>query len=384
MQSVDFRTLFPVINRHCWLNHAAISAWPKPVINAARQFVDINERQGALDYEAWLAKEEQLRTQIAQFIHAPTPLDISLLRNTSEGLNIIAKGIDWHSGDEIVLPANEFPSNRLPWDQLQTQGVKVIPVILNHDAPEQSLIDAVNPKTRLIALSSVQFDTGLRLDLAPIVQAARRSNALISVDGIQQLGALPINVQTLDIDFLVCGTHKWLMAPEGMGFLWTRENIRAKMKVALPGWRMYTDPFNFCRTEWAPPSCGRRFETGTVNMFGIHTLSAAIKLLEDLNPAITGEALLDRTDYLIERLEHIDGIELITPRRRQQRAGIVCIKANHLNPDCLLEHLAADGIHIAKRGTNLRISPHFYTPFEQLDLVIAKLSDQRWCDQCSV
>lgn len=383
MQSVDLRALFPVIDRHIWLNHAAISAWPKPVIEAARQFVEVNEQQGALDYEAWMATEERLRTQIAQLINAPTERDISLLRNTSEGLNIIAQGINWQPGDEIILPANEFPSNRLPWEQMQSQGVRVITVTLDSDCPEQSLIDAIRPNTRLIALSSVQFDTGLRLDLPSIVQAGRRYDALISVDAIQHIGALPIDVQALDIDFLVCGSHKWLMSAEGMGFLWTREDIRTKMRVALPGWRMYTDPFNFCRTDWDPPQCGRRFETGTVNMFGIHTLSAAIKLLLDLNPQITADQLLDRTDYLTERLEHIEGIELITPRNRQQRAGIVCVKACDLNADCLVEQLAADGIHIAKRGKNLRISPHFYTPFEQLDKLMARLSDRDWCHQCS-
>ncbi len=383
MHQIDHSKLFPVIDRHIWLNHAAISAWPTPVIEAAQSFVDENRLHGALNYDAWVATEDQLRAQLAEFIHAPSAEDISLLRNTSEALNIIAQGLHWAPGDEVLFPANEFPSNLLPWEWLEKKGVVPKAVELSADHPEQDLINAMTPKTRLAAASSVQFDTGLKLDLASIGEACRQHNALFSVDVIQHLGALPLDVSSLPIDFVVCGSHKWLMAPEGTGFLWSSASARAEMDVALPGWRMYPDPFNFNRADWTPPQTGRRFETGTVNMFGIHGLSAAISLLSDLGTEVTGEALLDRTDYLVKTLSKHPNIELISPIERENRAGIVCFKARNTDAERMVQALADDEIYVAKRGHNIRVSPHFFTPYHQIDAFLNRVEDSKLWQQCA-
>jgi len=325
-----------------------------------------------------MAKEEGLRGQIAEYIHAPDAEDISLLRNTSEGLNIIATGIAWQAGDEVLFPANEFPSNMLPWQWLEQKGVIARPIPLCPEHPESALLEAIGPKTRLVAVSSVQFDTGLKLDLQLISSACKAHDALFSVDAIQHLGALPMDVQAIDMDFLVCGSHKWLMAPEGVGFLWTKESVRNTMDVALPGWRMYHDPFNFNRTDWTPPCSGRRFETGTVNMFGLHGLSAALDLLSELDPKRTGEELLDRTDHIVAALQDAPQINLITPTPREQRAGIVCFGTQTADAERVVEQLAAEDIYVAKRGHNIRVSPHFFTPLDQIDAFLSRVTDMRW------
>lgn len=383
MPHMDHAEVFPVINRHVWLNHAAISAWPLPVIQAAQNFVLENQLHGALNYESWLNTEERLRDQLAALINAPSAEDISLLRNTSEALNIIAQGLSWSPGDEVVFPANEFPSNLLPWSRLKQIGVTPKAVQLSKSNPEQDLIDAMGPKTRLVAVSSVQFDTGLRLDLARIGQACRDNQALFCVDVIQHLGALPLDVSACPIDFIVCGSHKWLMAPEGVGFMWSRASARSAMDVTLPGWRMYPDPFNFNRTDWTPPESGRRFETGTVNMFGLHGLSAAISLLMELDPQKTGAALLDRTDYLYQALSDNRAIDMVTPADRENRAGILCFRAKDTDAECMVETLANEEIYVAKRGHNIRVSPHFYTPYEQLDRFLNRIEDARLWQSCA-
>jgi len=380
---MDHAELFPVINRHIWLNHAAISAWPLPVIQAAQNFVHENQYYGALNYENWLATEERLRSQLAELIDAPSAEDISLLRNTSEALNIIAQGLNWSAGDEVVFPANEFPSNLLPWQWLEKAGVIPKAVELSTIDPEQDLIDAMGPRTRLVAASSVQFDTGLRLDLTRIGQASRDNNALFAVDVIQHLGALPLNVSALPIDFVVCGSHKWLMAPEGVGFMWSRATARSQMEVALPGWRMYADPFNFTRSDWTPPETGRRFETGTVNMFGLHCLAASISLLMELDPQKTGGDLLDRSDYLFKALSDNPRIEMVSPTQRDRRAGIVCFRAKHTDAQLMVETLANEDIYVAKRGDNIRVSPHFYTPYAQLDTFLSRFEDARLWQACA-
>jgi selenocysteine lyase/cysteine desulfurase len=383
MPEFEDATLFPVIKRHHWLNHAAISAWPEPVIGAAQKFVSDNQHHGALHYEDWMANEEALRGQLAKFLDADSADDISLLRNTSEALNIIATGLSWSPGDEVIFPANEFPSNLLPWAALEAQGVVVKAVTLSKTQPEQDIIAQITPKTRLVSVSAVQFDTGVRLDLDAIGQAAHHAGALFCVDAIQMLGALPLSVRHLPVDFVVSGSHKWLMAPEGMGFMWSRRGVRERMKVALPGWRMYDDPFNFNRTDWTPPPTGRRFETGTVNMFGVHGLAAAIDLLIKLGPERTASALLDRTDHIVNALSQSPNIDLLTPVERERRAGIVCFRVHGTDAECMVNQLAEQDIFVAKRGHNIRVSPHFYTPYDQIDAFLARIQDTQLLADCA-
>ena len=383
MPDFEDPTLFPVIHRHHWLNHAAISAWPAPVIAAAQEFVRDNQQHGALHYEDWMAREDALREQLANFLDAASPDDISLVRNTSEALNIIATGLTWSPGDEVIFPANEFPSNLLPWKALEAQGVVAKSIELSHTHPEQDIIAQITPDTRLVAVSAVQFDTGVRLDLDAIGQAAHQVGALFCVDAIQMLGALPLSTERSPVDFVVSGSHKWLMAPEGMGFMWSRRSVREQMHVALPGWRMYADPFNFNRTDWNPPMTGRRFETGTVNMFGIHGLSAAIDLLMKLGPEQTAHALLDRTDHIVTTLSKAPEIELLTPTERSRRAGIVCFRVHGTDAECMVNELANKQIFVAKRGHNIRVSPHFYTPFDQIDAFLESVQDAQLLTTCA-
>jgi len=383
MPEFENNTLFPVIDRHHWLNHAAISAWPKPVIEAAQRFVSENQHHGATHYDDWMAQEDALRRLLATFLDAASAEDISLVRNTSEALNIIATGLSWSTGDEVVFPANEFPSNLLPWHALAPQGVVIKPVELSKDTPEQDLIAHITPRTRLVSVSAVQFDTGVRLNLDTIGRAAHEAGALFCVDAIQMLGALPLSTSKLPVDFVVSGSHKWLMAPEGMGFMWSRQSVREQMSVALPGWRMYDDPFNFNRTEWTPPLTGRRFETGTVNMFGVHTLSAAIQLLQALGPMETATALLDRTDHVVDALSQMTQVQLLTPRERARRAGIVCFQVQGTDAECMVNQLASDQIHVARRGHNVRVSPHFFTPKEQIDAFLNRVTDAQWLSACA-
>lgn len=367
MPQLELNELFPVIDRHIWLNHAAISAWPKPVIEALSAFVEENSSLGASQYDQWMETEDSLRVSIKRLLNADSVDDITLLRNTSEGLNIIAQGIQWTEGDEIVVFHNEFPSNLLPWLWLRNQGVEVREVHCRTPEATESLISALSNQTKLVAVSSVQFDTGIRIDLKRLGEACQQHGALLCVDAIQHLGALPLDVSKLAVDFVVCGSHKWLMAPEGLGLMWSKPSVRSQLTVALPGWRMYEDPFDFNRTDWQPPRSGKRFETGTINMFGVHGLLASIDLLNSLNPDETGLALLARTQHIIDRLNHFSQVQLITPKPQDQHAGIVAFSIEDVDLKSVVEKLHSQEIYVAKRGDALRLSPHFYTPIAQID-----------------
>lgn len=370
LNSASVAELFPVIGRRTWLNHAAISPWPEPVSKAMQDFVSDNASQGPLGYGRWLQVEQRLRELAPALLGQENADDIALVSNTSTGLNRIARGLDWQAGDSVVFMAEDFPSNTLPWMALERLGVQPRPVSLDTHDPERSLIAAIGPSTRLLAVSSVHYENGHRLDLARLGEACSRHGVLFCIDAIQHLGALPLDVDQVQADFVVAGSHKWLLAPEGLALFWSRPEARALLDVVEPGWRMFPDPFNFSRPDWTPPNSARRFEPGTLNTAAIHGLEASVSLLVEQGMDRVGSALLDRTDLLTEALESVPRIWLTSPIAREHRAGIVSLVIDGVDPESALAQLTLHGIHAAIRGRCLRLSPHFYTPMQQLEAAI--------------
>src|SRR5690606_10525724 len=211
----DWTDEFPQDKDLCYLNHAAVAPWPKRSHDAVVRFAAENVTHGARHYPRWLAIEVHLREQLQRLVNAPSSADISLLKNTSEGLSVIAAGLDWQPGDRVLISNQEFPSNRIPWQALARVGVTVDQADIGGDDPEAALIAAMTPETRLLSISSVQYGTGLRMDLARLGEACRERGILFCVDAIQSLGVLPMDVQAINADFVVADGHKWMLGPEG-------------------------------------------------------------------------------------------------------------------------------------------------------------------------
>lgn len=359
-------TRFPVLEQRIWLNHAAISPWPAAVIEAMRDFVEDNAAYGALHYPDWLETEQRLRQRACRLLGAELE-DLALVKNTSDGLCLIAAGLDWQPGDAVVCSAGEFPSNLLPWQQLPPAYVERRLVAFDPEDPEAALIAALDARARVLAVSSVRYDSGVRLDLKRLAAACSAHDTLLVVDAIQHLGALALDVAELQADFVVGGSHKWLLAPEGLALFWSRPAARAQLKPVQTGWRMWPDMFNFERPDWTPPSTARRFEPGTLNNAGIVGLEAALGLLLETNPSTREHQLLERSGHLLHGLSQLPKVKLHTPIDDARRAGIVCFEAEGIDPRELHTTLTEAGIFSAIRGRALRLSPHFYTPESQLD-----------------
>ena len=184
------RTEFPVIDSCIYLNHAAVGPWPRRTQQAVTRFAEENTIDGARHYPRWLEIEARLREQLAALIRAPTCADIALLKNTSEALSFVAYGFPWRDGDSIVISDEEFPSNRIVWESLRNRGVSVREVRLRGQVdPEQALLNAADARTRLLSISSVQYASGLRLDLTRLGEHCRRRDIAFCVDAIQSVGA---------------------------------------------------------------------------------------------------------------------------------------------------------------------------------------------------
>lgn len=355
-----------------YLNHAAVAPWPQRTRDAVQAFADANCHVGARDYPQWLKVEQRLRGRLAWLIGGMDTDDIALLKNTSEGLSVIAQGLNWQPGDQIIISDQEFPSNRIPWQALANQGVEVLEVSLNGEDPEQDIIDAFTTRTRLVSLSAVQYGTGLCMNMTRIGQACRARDILFCVDAIQILGALPFDAREACADFVVADGHKWMLGPEGLALFYCRRELQSRLTLRQHGWHMVANAGDYNQQQWQVADNAKRFECGSPNMLGIHALEASLSLLQETGMTQIEAELQARVQYLIDGLV-ARGVTLLSATAPARRAGIVTFMLPDESPAETFQRLKKHGVVCAERGGGIRFSPHFYTAYSVIDRALALL-----------
>lgn len=351
---------FPQEGDLVYLNHAAVSPWPRRSCDAVCKFAGENMRTGAKNYPQWLQHELLLRQQLQQLINAPSTDDIALVKNTSEALSMVASGIDWRPGDNVVSTDQEFPSNRIPWQAQQREGVEFREVNINVPDPEDALMKACDQHTRVLAVSSVQFGSGIRLDLERLGRFCRKLGILFCIDAIQSIGAHVIDVQSIEADFVMADAHKWMLGPEGIGLFYSCPDRRDQLRLYEFGWHMVQNTGDYDRKDWQIASSARRFECGSPNMLGGYALSASVSLILEVGMVTIEEKIRENTGLLIDGLQR-PGITLLSPVPAQRRAGIVTFKITDRDMAALHRTLLQENIICAHRYGGIRFSPHFYT-----------------------
>ncbi|KAB0549135.1 aminotransferase class V-fold PLP-dependent enzyme [Pseudomonas argentinensis] len=344
-----------------YLNHAAVAPWPARAARAVERFARENIATGARDYAQWLVTERTLRERLARLLNAASRADIALVKNTSEALSFVAFGLDWREGDQVIISSEEFPSNRIVWEALRPRGVEVVQVDLQGDDAEGALLAACTPRTRLMAISAVQYASGLRLDLERLGAGCEQRGVLLCIDAIQQLGALAMDVQRSRCAFAMADGHKWMLGPEGLGVFYCRQDLRERLALHEYGWHMLEHAGDYDRDDWAPARSARRFECGSPNMLGAMALEASLSLLEEVGMPEVERALHERVQWLLDGLNQMTGVRLLSAQAPDRRAGIVTFTADAWDNRQLHERLKAEQIICAQRGGGIRLSPHFYT-----------------------
>ncbi len=358
---------FPQPEDLIYLNHAGVAPWPSRTATAVNLFAEENVLTGAMNYPAWVKKENELRRQIQSLINAPSADDIGLLKNTSEALSVVACGIDWHAGENVVSTDQEFPSNRIVWQAQKRHGVEFREVhISNAQDAEQALMSACNKNTRIMAVSSVQFGSGFKLNLARLGEYCHTHNIYFCVDAIQSIGAYAMDVQQIHADFVMADAHKWMLGPEGIALFYCSERVRERLTLRQFGWHMVEDYTNYDTKDWQIAASARRFECGSSNMLGIHALSASLSLIEEVGIAIIEHKIRQNVDDLMENLELKSRIRLLTPRDAARHAGIVTFIIDGVDMARLHRKLLENNIICAHRMGGIRFSPHFYTGQEKI------------------
>lgn len=354
-----------------YLNHAAVAPWPQRTAQAVQRFAAENAQRGAANYPEWLRVEQRLRAQCAQLLGA-TVDDVAFQKNTSEALSVVAHGFPWRAGDNVIISDEEFPSNRIVWESLRPAGVTVRVVRLRgHADPERALMDAADARTRLLSISSVQYASGLRMDLARLGEFCHARGIAFCVDAIQGLGVIPHDIGAMRIDFLMADAHKWLLGPEGIAVFYVSPQWRDRLTLHQYGWRMVQDAGNYDRTDWEIAASARRFECGSPNMLGIHALDASLSLLHEIGLEHIGQRVRERADRIIHAVQRHPQLELITSAVPGRYAGIVTFRHRERGAAELHARLRERNVVCAARGGGIRFSPHYHNFMEQLDQAVA-------------
>jgi selenocysteine lyase/cysteine desulfurase len=310
------RALFPDLEGVAYLAHAAISPLSMPVRARIEEVAADYARGGMAGFTRWAPRLEQVREDLASLVSA-RPSEIAFVSNTTHGVIDVAFGLPWKKGDRVILFDGEFPANVTPWQQAAEQfGLDLVWLSLDgcHRSIDEGLADlerGLEKGVRVVAVSAVQYKTGLRMPLAEMAALCHKYDAEIFVDAIQALGATPLDV-SWGIDYLSAGSHKHLMGPEGAGFLYVAERCASRLQPRLAGWLSHEEPAAFligdepCLRYDNPLKRGARsLEIGTSNVIGLAALGASIELITELGvPAIHAhiDGYLDRLEAgLVER-----------------------------------------------------------------------------------
>ncbi len=365
--------LFPVTQKRIYLAHAGVSPLPGPTVAALKHEADrASQAQESADF---MAEIDSIRRVSARLINASSD-EVALLGPTSLGLNLVAHGIDWREGDEVVCYPDDYPANVYPWQALAARGVKVVPL-----KPEGTgeltpdlVFAALTPKTRLVALASCHFLTGFRLDYEHIGEELHRRGVLFCLDAIQSLGATTIDVR--HIDFLAADSHKWMLGPLGAGIFYVkRKNFEVLRPALLGSWNVVSPGF-VAQEEIVFENSARRYEPGALNMLALHGMKASIELILGLGVKQIEARLLDLRTFAEEKLMANRFKVIGMANRRSQKTGITTIafeneKIASVQARKLRENRVDVSLRQSRAGVHcIRLSPHFYNTEAELEEVV--------------
>lgn len=370
MQLDQIREQFPVTERYAYLNHAAVAALPRLVVEAMAGYLAEQGRNGSEALLNWEDRLESIRRSAARFIGAHRD-EIVLTGSTSHGLNIVAAGLDWRPGDNLICAQTEFLANIYPWTNLRRRGVEVrfAPARENRILVED-VAALMDDRTRLLAISFVEFGSGYRNDLDILASLCHVQGAYLCVDGIQGLGALRFDVAKTPVDFLAAHAAKWMLGPIGAGFLYIRRDLLPRLDPVMTGWRAVVDRDDYFRYDSPLREGGERFEPGSLNASGFLGMEAGIELLLSVGLAQIEARILTLTDSLIAGLQG-RGCVITSPIAHPgERSGIICFRHPGTETSALAKRLGEAGVIVSQRGDAIRVSPHFYNTDAELERLL--------------
>lgn len=376
MDWTALRAEMPVTERWAYFDHAAVAPLTLRAQKAMRQWADDLTANGLVNERRWLTRLDEVRRLSARLIGAD-PLDVAFIKNTSEGIGIVAEGFPWQRGDNVVIAEEEYPANQYPWLNLRGRGVEVRAVASRTDGRLwiDDIVTALDARTRLLSLSWVEYASGFRNDLDALGELCRARGIAFFVDAIQGLGVFPLDVRKTPIDFLAADGHKWLLGPEGAGIVWIRREWIERLRPVDIGWNSVVGARDFSKIDFQLKPHAGRYESGTMNVAGITGLGGSLELLLEIGIDMVASRVLELTDYLCRRVaEKKADATVFSSRRPGDQSGIVSLAyADPAKVGAVVRACRGNGIIINKRAGRVRVSPHCYNSFEEIDRLVGYL-----------
>lgn len=367
---------FPVTANRIFMDHARVGPLPARVRDAMVAFVQEASEHGNAHYANWMQAVEHARRSFARLINADEG-EVAFVKNTSEGISIVASGLDWQAGDNVVVPDIEFPANIYPWMNLKPLGVETRFVkAVEGRVLFEDIVKQVDAKTRLISISSVEFNSGFRNDLNRIGTFCKEKGILFFVDAIQSLGVLSMDVKRDHIDFLAADGHKWMLSVEGLGGFYIAKDALKKVRPVMIGWDSVANAGDFLNYDFTLREDAKRFEEGSFNVMSIHGWGAALDLLQEVGIGEIEKRVLKLGDKIIEELRRRN-YTIFNSTVPEERSGIVSFTGDLDFNDNLEETMRVQGVSLTVRGGRVRLSPHFYNTEAEIEQVFDLLDQHK-------
>jgi cysteine desulfurase / selenocysteine lyase len=374
MEPLEARALFPICEQHIHMNHAGVAPMSERVRAAVYQVTQQMSEEGYAP-DAYAETLDGLRGRLATLIGV-SPDQVSITRGTAHGISLLARGLDWKEGDNVVGARLEYPANLFPWMAARDRGVemRLVEPAGGRVTPE-AVLSLVDGRTRVVALSFVEFWNGYRVDLAEIGEECRKRGVILAVDGIQGLGVLPFSLEAMNADFVAAGAGKWLTGPPGVGFTAWRPELLERIDPLLVGTGSMEERYAYFDPVFAYEKTARKFEESALSWLDIAAFGAAVELLLEIGIDVISERVLGLAARLAEGLVE-RGCTIVEPwpRERDESSGIVSFNRAGMTEVELLRDLTAAGVICRTHRDFVRLSPHFYNTEEEVDRVLEVLT----------
>jgi selenocysteine lyase/cysteine desulfurase len=368
------RSYFPHLQKGIiYFNHASTAPISIKVKDRIEEFIKERTEDALDDYWGFKKVVDETKNIIGEMINCKGDR-IAFLDNTTNGIIWLTLGIDWKAGDRIILNDVEFPANVYPFLQLNEKGVEIDFIkSTNGIVTAEEVIKAIKPRTKLISISFVQFLSGYKVDLEKIGKVCRDKGIIFCVDSIQGLGAVRLDVEKCNIDFLANGTQKWMLGLQGVAFIYVRKELQEKMKSAPIGWLAVKNAWDLLNFDLTTKETAERFQPGTLNNLGIYAFNSSMIIFKEFGFDEIENQILSNSKYFIEELYEIGYQSPLLSLPEKYLSGIVSI--NSENGQKILEHLNRKKIVCSLREGYIRFAPHFYNTKEEIDIVVNELKN---------
>ncbi len=367
----SIRNRFPLLERAVYLNSCSQGALSREVRAAYEQYLTDWDEMGA-PWELWVELAEGARSRFARLLNASSD-EIAVTTSVSAGVSSLLSGLRNHDGrNKIVMSDFEFPTVGQNVHAQELVGTKVEHIPEGPDATLNldGLGEMIDEETALVAITYVCFRNGAKSDVKTVVDIAHEAGALVLLDAYQAVGAIPIDVKELGVDFVTGGTLKYLLGSAGLGFLFCRNDLLHRITPIQTGWFADEDIFKMDIHDYSPSPTASKFESGTPPVPSIYAGVAGMDLMDEIGIAETERHVAALTARLIEGLDRI-GAKMVTPRDPARRGPMIAVAST--DEHAMVTRLANDGILTTSRSGNIRLSWHCYNSEEDVEATITGL-----------